>query len=115
MGCGNGCFVSDRITVQFKEPQPFVAGEQVTGTVHFQNLAKNGIKLSCAYIEFKGELVHTIRKMQGPIMATTTDNLSLFDQKIMLQETHQEFVNIFYRDSSDHWRRCSTETRNNFT
>jgi hypothetical protein len=85
MGSG-ASHAASTITIQFDEAQPFVAGQQVTGTVAFINTFEKNVKLQYIYAEFVGEVVYTTKQYNGSGYRNVTHHDPFFRQLISLQE-----------------------------
>jgi hypothetical protein len=94
MGSGASYAVST-ITLEFDEAQPYVAGQNITGVVAFNNTFEKDIKLVRIYTEFIGEVVYTTKQYNGSGYRNVTHHDSFFRQLISLQEQQVRRL-VFY-------------------
>lgn len=85
MGSGLSSAAS-AITIQLNEAQPFVAGQDITGTVAFINTFEKSITLQRIYVELVGDTIHMTKQYNGSGYHYVTHHNSLFRQSISLQE-----------------------------
>lgn len=74
------------IGIHFDGTPPFVAGQQITGTVTLNNKLDNSIKCKRIYAEFVGKVIHTTKQYYAHAYHHTTHREPFFQQLINLEE-----------------------------
>ncbi len=77
-----GSVPSSLINISFHGAQPFVAGQQITGVVMFNNTLERCSKVQRIYAEFLGEVIYSVKSRNG----YDTSHVTFFQQLINLEE-----------------------------
>ncbi len=77
---------SSTISIHFDGTQPFVAGQQITGTVTLNNKLGKSIKCQRIYVEFVGKVIHRTKQFYPHGYHYTTHHESFFQEVINLEE-----------------------------
>lgn len=81
---------SSAITIELNGTQPFMMGQQITGTVSFNNTQTKSIKVQKIYAEFVGRTIHTTYVYNGSSVVPVVNKDLFFNQMMILEEKPDE-------------------------
>jgi hypothetical protein len=88
--------ISSTITIRVDGRQPFVAGQQIAGTVMFNNTLEKNMKIRKIYAEFVGEIVHPNYEITESGAYSHLGHDPFFKQIITLEEKQVNFLSDIF-------------------